>query len=109
MKGFFRAVKYIIVGLVLAIVFLFYLHPPEPVRDLLGIKDMEKRERQLDKSTPKGSLTDVILVAGKRLFNWRQANKHNWINPPPRGALPMSSWLPVSGFLIGDRPISINW
>ncbi|MBF0538507.1 MAG: PDZ domain-containing protein [Nitrospirae bacterium] len=67
MKGFFRAVRYITIGLVLAIVFLFYLNPPQPVGEALGIKDK-------DRTRPKVSFTDAVLVAGKRFFNSRSSN-----------------------------------
>ncbi len=74
MKGFLRAIKYIAVGILLTVVFLFYLNPPEPVREMFRIKDRDKRVKHID--APKVSLSDAILVAGKRIFNWRQANKH---------------------------------
>ncbi|MES0338342.1 MAG: magnetosome magnetite formation protein MamP [Candidatus Magnetobacterium sp. LHC-1] len=78
MKGFLRAIKYIAVGILLTVVFLFYLNPPEPVREMFRIKDRDKRVKHID--APKVSLSDAILVAGKRIFNWRQANKHQLVN-----------------------------
>ncbi|MBF0317295.1 MAG: hypothetical protein HQL04_03900, partial [Nitrospirae bacterium] len=61
MKGFLRAVKYIAVGILLTVVFLFYLNPPEPVREMFRIKDRDKRVRHVD--TPKVGFSDAILVA----------------------------------------------
>nr|AMP41635.1 magnetosome protein MamP [uncultured Nitrospirota bacterium] len=78
MKGFLRAVKYIAVGILLTVVFLFYLNPPEPVREMFRIKDRDKRVRHVD--TPKVGFSDAILVAGKRFFGLKQANKHQLVN-----------------------------